>query len=507
MVHPHKLLAATAVAATVALLGTACTGSTKGGSNDDPEADVDITFWHGWSAPSEVKAIQENIDRFEADHPNIHVKVVGNITDDKINQALRAGGDNAPDVVSSFTTDNVGAFCDSNVFVDLAPFLDESGIDPEATFPKALLDYTQFEGDRCTLPLLSDAYGLYYNKDAFKEAGLDPAKPPANWDEMAAMGQKLVKKSGGQVERWGVMVPSTGYPYWMFQAFAMQNGEVLMNSEGNETYFDKPAVVEALTYWQKLGKDGTMPAGAIEWGTLRQNFVEGKTAMMWHTTGNLSAVKKEAKFDFGVAMLPAKKRFGSPTGGGNFYIFKQTTPEERKAAMRLIKFMTAPEMAAKWSIATGYMGVSPASYETEVLKKYAADFPPAAVALDQLKYGTAELSTYQTGRVRKALNDAIQAVLTGAKEPAVALKEAQSQADRLLKPYGEQSEEWTDDGLTPTAPPYPPPQGGGGRETISNRSPLDGRRVRAGVGRRRFVSLASHAVPQSTSTPSTAGCC
>jgi sn-glycerol 3-phosphate transport system substrate-binding protein len=57
------------------------------------------------------------------------------------------------------------------------------------------------------------------------------------------------------------------------------------------------------------------------------------------------------------------------------------------------------------------------------------------VARDQLKYGTAELSTYQTGRVRKALNDAIQAVLTGAKEPAAALKEAQGQADRLLKPY------------------------------------------------------------------------
>jgi len=291
------------------------------------------------------------------------------------------------------------------------------------------------KGKTWGIPFQRSTIVMYYNKDAFKEAGLDPAKPPANWDEMAAMGQKLVKKSGGQVERWGVMVPSTGYPYWMFQAFAMQNGEVLMNSEGNETYFDKPAVVEALTYWQKLGKDGTMPAGAIEWGTLRQNFVEGKTAMMWHTTGNLSAVKKEAKFDFGVAMLPAKKRFGSPTGGGNFYIFKQTTPEERKAAMRLIKFMTAPEMAAKWSIATGYMGVSPASYETEVLKKYAADFPPAAVARDQLKYGTAELSTYQTGRVRKALNDAIQAVLTGAKEPAAALKEAQSQADRLLKPY------------------------------------------------------------------------
>jgi len=58
-----------------------------------------------------------------------------------------------------------------------------------------------------------------------------------------------------------------------------------------------------------------MPKGTIEWGTLRQNFLEGKTAIMWHSTGNLTAVKNNAAFDFGVAMLPASKRRGTPTGG------------------------------------------------------------------------------------------------------------------------------------------------------------------------------------------------
>jgi sn-glycerol 3-phosphate transport system substrate-binding protein len=84
---------------------------------------------------------------------------------------------------------------------------------------------------------------------------------------------------------------------------------------------------------------------------------------------------------------------------------------------------------------TGYMGISPAAYETAKLKAYVKDFPYAAVARDQLKYATAELSTYQTGRIRKALDDAIQAALTGAKSPADALKEAQSLSERLLRPY------------------------------------------------------------------------
>ena len=84
---------------------------------------------------------------------------------------------------------------------------------------------------------------------------------------------------------------------------------------------------------------------------------------------------------------------------------------------------------------TGYMGISQAAYDTSKLKEYVKGFPYAAVARDQLEYATAELSTYQTGRVRKALDDAIQAALTGAKTPEVALREAQALSDRLLKQY------------------------------------------------------------------------
>ena len=178
-----------------------------------------------------------------------------------------------------------------------------------------------------------------------------------------------------------------------------------------------------------------MPEGTVEWGTLRQAFLEGQTAMMWHSTGNLTAVKKAASFDFGVAELPANVRKGSPTGGGNFYLFKDTTEVERTAALKLMRFMTAPDQAAAWSIGTGYMGVSPAAYETDALKAYTAEFPPALVARNQLENAVAEFSTFETARVRDGLNNAIQSALTGAKEPADALAEAQSSAVRLLKDY------------------------------------------------------------------------
>ena len=245
------------------------------------------------------------------------------------------------------------------------------------------------------------------------------------------MGKALTKDGA-----YGIMIPSTGYPYWMFQALAIQNGKEVMSNDGLTTYFDDPTVVETLEFWKSLSSEhGVMPEGTVEWGTLRQAFLEGQTAMMWHSTGNLTAVKKNASFDFGVAELPANVRKGSPTGGGNFYIFKDTSAEEQTAALKLIQFMTSAEQAAAWSIATGYMGVSPAAYETDALKSYTSSFPPALVARNQLEHAVAEFSTFETARVREGLNNAIQSALTGSKSAADALGEAQAAAERLLKDY------------------------------------------------------------------------
>ena len=402
-------------------------------------AGIELTMYYPVAVGGPLTKIVDGlVAEFEAQNPDIKVNAIyaGNYNDARIKAlaALRAG---EPAQLSVMFAIDIYELIEQGAIVpfdDLATSAaDKAWLD---SFYPALMENGRTMGKTWGIPFQRSTIVMYYNKDAFREAGLDPEKPPATWDELVSMGKKLTKRSGGQVERWGVMIPSTGYPYWMFGAIAMQNDQVLMNRDGNRTFFDAPATVEALQFWKDLGdKYKVMPSGTIEWGTLRQNFLEGKTAIMWHSTGNLTVVKKKANFDFGVAMLPAKKRRGTPTGGGNFYIFKKSTPEEKQAAMRLIRFMTAPERAAEWSIKTGYIGTSPAAYETAALKKYVAGFPPAAVARDQLEFATAELSTYQTGRVRKLLDDAIQSVLTGAKSPAEALGAAQKQADRLLKRY------------------------------------------------------------------------
>lgn len=400
---------------------------------------VELTMYYPVAVGGALtKVVDGLVADFMKENPDIKVNAIyaGNYNDARI-KALAALKSGSPAQLSVMFSIDIYELIEQGAIVAFDDIVETA--EEKAwlnSFYPSLMENGRTQGKTWGIPFQRSTIVMYYNKDAFREAGLDPDKAPATWDELVSMGKKLVKKSGNQTERWGAMIPSTGYPYWMFGALTMQNDQVLMNGDGNKTYFDAPATIEALQFWKDLGSThGVMPSGTIEWGTLRKNFLEGQTAIMWHSTGNLTAVKKNAKFDFGVAMLPAKKRRGTPTGGGNFYIFKKSTPEERKASMKLIRFLTQPERTAEWSMKTGYIGTRPDAYATEKLKKYVVEFPPAAVARDQLQFATAELSTYQTGRVRKLLDDAIQAALSGTKSPEEALRAAQKQADRVLKRY------------------------------------------------------------------------
>jgi sn-glycerol 3-phosphate transport system substrate-binding protein len=421
------------------LLG-AVLGATLALGGGPASAATELTMYYPVAVGGPIpKIIDGMITDFEKARPDIKVKAVyaGNYDDTRVKAlaALKAG---QPVQLSVLFSIDVFELIDQDAilpFDDLITTAEDKAW--LQSFYPALMENSRTKGKTWGIPFQRSTIVMYWNKEAFKEAGLDPNKPPATWAEMVDMGGKLTKRdASGNVVRYGVMIPSTGYPYWMFQALARQNGEVLMNQDGNRTFFDKPAVVGALEYWRDLGgKHGIMPKGTVEWGTLRQAFLEGKTAIMWHTTGNLTPVRKEARFDFGVAMLPASRQRGTPTGGGNFYVFRKTSPQEQKAALAFIKWMTAPERAAQWSIDTGYVAVTRAAYETPALKKYSAEFPAAAVARDQFQYAVAELAVHENARVKKLLDDAIQAALTGGKEPKAALAEAQAAAERILARY------------------------------------------------------------------------
>ncbi|MBS0247240.1 MAG: ABC transporter substrate-binding protein [Proteobacteria bacterium] len=424
-----KVLARIATATAVALtLGVSAASATE------------ITFYYPIAVGGPItKIVDGYAEAFHKKHPDITVKPVytGSYQDSVVKAMTAAKAGNAPDVAVLLSTDMFTLI--DNELVEPIDKLATSDADKawlKAFYP-AFMENSQAQGHTWGIPFQRSTIVQYWNKDAFKAAGLDPDKAPATWDEMVSFGKKLIKKdASGNVTQWGIEIPSSGFPYWLFQALTTQNGAILANQDGTKVAYNDPKVVEAAQFFADLSiKDGVMPKGIIDWGTTPKDFFEGKTAVMWTTTGNLTNVRKNAKFAFGVGPMPKKVRGGSPTGGGNLYIFKSKDKAKQAAALEFARFLTTPELAADWGIATGYIATRPDAWETPAMKKYAAEFPPALVARDQLKDAVAELSTHDNQRVTKALNDALQAVLTGAKPAKAALDQAQAEATRLLTSY------------------------------------------------------------------------
>lgn len=375
---------------------------------------------------------------FNAENPDIQVEAVytGNYDDTVTAIQTAIQGGNAPDLFVSLATQR---FTMASTKMAM-PLDDLIAADPEGQafvddFIDGFMLDSYVDGQTYSIPFQRSTMVMFYNKDAFKEVGLDPEAPPANWTEMVEYAQKLTND-----KRYGVGIAlNSGSAQWAFTGFSLENctnGVGLMSPNGKEVYFNTPENIEALQLWLDLqNKYNCMAPGIVQWTDLPTQFLAGEVAMIYHTTGNLTNIKNNATFDFGVCFMPAGRQYGAPTGGGNFYITNGISEERQQAAWKYIKFMCETERAAQWSIDTGYVATRNSCYETELLKDYYASFPQALVAYEQLQYAQPELTTYSAAEMWRILNDNIQAAVTGEMTAAEALEAAQEQGDELLADY------------------------------------------------------------------------
>lgn len=420
-----------------ALLGSAVFGALVGAQ---PAMAVELEFYFpvavGGAAADLVQALTDEYVA-QADGVTITPIYAGTYVETMTKTLTAAQGGNPPPL-SMLGAVNVFTLLDEDL---IEPF--ENHLTPEEAeawlgdFMPAYIEDTRIDGMTYGIPFQRSTPVMYWNKEAFAAAGLDPETPPATWDELLEMSKALtVRDASGNVTQYGVRIPSAGFPYWLFQGLTTPAGAILASADGTETYFDAPEVVESLQYLVDLSvTHGVMAPGTIDWGTTPKAFFEGESAIVWTTTGNLTNIRENAPFDFGVAMLPAKAQRGAPTGGGSFFLFKDADEDQKAAAVDFLQWLTAPEQAARWSIATGYVAPSFAAWETEAMKAYTADFPAALVARDQLEFAVAELATYENSRITQILNAALEAAIGGQKTPEQALADAQAEAEAILSAY------------------------------------------------------------------------
>ncbi|MCM2428370.1 extracellular solute-binding protein [Streptomyces sp. RKAG337] len=436
MSRTKKVAAAVAATAAISLFASACTSQSTTQANDDATKDVTITFWHGWTAPNELKAINDNVARFEKAHPNIHVKVQANITDDKINQAVRAGGATAPDVVSSFTTDNVGKFCSSSAFADLAPFLKKDNIDPAKVFPKPMLEYTQFQGKRCTLPLLGDVYALYYSQKAFKEAGI--AGPPKTLSEFKADAVRLTKSTGASYSQLGFMPNFHGYESTPGH-FAAQWGAKYFDASGKAQLAKDKGFAEMLTWQRDMVKS---LGGFDKLEKYRNTFGDefgaknplhtGQVAMGIDGEWRLGMAKEaNATSDLAVAPFPVPDDQADTYGRGYLsgtIVGVANTSSKKNASWELVKFMTTDTQAVV-SFANAIHNV-PSTFEAQKSPELTG-VPKVFLDIAQNQYSNTTPASINGGAYQVTLQDFGYAFESGKKTDVQAgLQGVDAQVDK-----------------------------------------------------------------------------
>ena len=271
--------------------------------------------------------------------------------------------------------------------------------------------------------------------EAFKDAGLDPDKPPQTWAQWFDAARKLTKPDGS---RYGLMFPGT-YDYcgWLTSGLTMANGgEYYNHSYGGEVFYNSPSTIGALGFLDALTNGiKAVPSGVSDANACTTAFFAGRTGMMMLSTGALTFVRNNMKLPYKVAFLPKGLRRAAPIGGGSLIMPKGNSPERRAAAWTLAQWLTSPAVAGEWSRFTGYFAPNKAAYDLPEMKQFLAEHPDAKVALDQLAHAVPWFDTFQVVAVRKAMEDQIQAILSGKVKPAEAAANAQKAADALLAPY------------------------------------------------------------------------
>jgi sn-glycerol 3-phosphate transport system substrate-binding protein len=287
---------------------------------------------------------------------------------------------------------------------------------------------------------------LYYNKKAFKDAGLDPEKAPKTFEEVAAAARTLTKKEAGRTVQYGMaLAVNSGF---LEQLIAVQGAEFANNGNGRDkpataVTFDNEAGVKALTWWKGMFQEGICANYGRPAANTQNAFDTGVAAMMIDSSAVLAGRIQGVggKFEIGTGSLPrpADAKGGVIPGGAAVWIFKGRPAAEQQAAWKFVKFITAPAQQASWHIGTGYFPVRKAAYDGATDKEWRSRYPQFDTAIDQLHKTSVTTATRGAllgpfTKARQSVEGAIEKALLNQTTPQQALREA---AD-ALKPDLEQ---------------------------------------------------------------------
>jgi ABC-type glycerol-3-phosphate transport system substrate-binding protein len=395
---------------------------------------VKVRFWYGLGGQI-GEVIVGQVKKFNAAQSAVEVEAVLQQSYDGVQEKFLAslvGGD-VPELVQ-LEIHATPQFASAGALAPLESFYaSDASFNFDDLVPATLLNQ-RWDGKLYAMPINRSTPLLYYNKNLFKQAGLDPEKPPKSWAEFHTMSQTIAKAAGGDGKTVAFLPVSD---WWMFESVVWSTGGELMSQDLKKVTFAEPGT-EVLQMWADMTykeKSARVLTGETAGELRAQELIAGRCAFFLNSTAGLGRFIRDVKeFELGTAFMPYTEGHPNavPTGGAAAAIPAKAAPERQKAAFEFIKWWISTEQGAFWSQNTGYFPIRKSSVELLTQQGYYRDRPQFKTTLDQLQFAREAPLTPHWPAICKEITKGMDEALVNNVPAAQALKKAQERAQAIV---------------------------------------------------------------------------
>jgi sn-glycerol 3-phosphate transport system substrate-binding protein len=411
---------------------------------------IEVRLWHSMGGVN-GDALGKIVDGYNGSQDTYEVTAVyqGGYPDSVKKLVASIGTSSMPSLIqlADFATQFM---VDGGATVPAQDFIDQDPAGSLADFEPRAIDYYSLNGKLLAMPFNLSGPVLYYDKDAFRAAGLDPDQPPATLEEVRADSEKLMRRSGGGSEgRNGIALTIDA---WFFEEMLAKQGTGYANNDNGRTSradrvaFDGAPGETILRWWKEMVDSGLATNVGRQGLQALLLVLTGKSAKAIASSASmraiLLAVGPEGAQRFGVGPMPAPpgRDGGMIVGGAAMWILKDRPPDEQQGAWQFLKYATSPQVQAQWSADTGYFPLRLSAWDMEPAASLHQQYPQLAIARDQLlrsprNYATAGALIGPFAQVRESVENAFEQALVGGKTARQALDQAAREANRAIDRY------------------------------------------------------------------------
>lgn len=370
---------------------------------EESEEPVDIVFWYAISG-SKGEVFKGLVDKFNSSQDKIRVEGIFSGKYAETAQKVTAA-------LASKTLPNGGIIPAGPIFTGqygnykVMDYMEKDSDFDMNDFYSGIWDYGKWDGKICVIPYNISTPIMYYNKDLFKESGLDPDSPPTTWDELLETAKAISKDVDGDgvEDIWGYNVKDTK---WIFKAFLLQNDNKIIDTSTKTPLFTEETGIETAEFWKKLIDQKAMPSGLHN--IAEDMFLGGQLGIYMGSSSRIASWSGKTEFELAAAFLPKGKHFAVPIGGATAALFPSSNENEDIATYMFMKWLSEPENLAELSINTGYIPPRKAVLEEESVKNFLENAPMFKIAFEQLQYASSYWHFNEMGTMDSLIWEALE---------------------------------------------------------------------------------------------------